>query len=241
MRDRCFTLFPTGILILGMLYPVITCADETINKLWNVLTLKGSQGKWLYQVQPQLRLADKPVLFEQSLLLSELGYQFTQDFSLSLGYRGSYIGPAPRRLASLDYGLYLQAQLALKKKDQLLVFSLSRMEERQRHNLPGRAFRIRERIGINQGLTQFITLAVYDEVFINLNKPVWIRSSTLAENRFYIGISQKITPQIDLGLGYLNQLIFSNPNISGQVAVITLTINSSRKDPGLEPLEEPGS
>lgn len=228
--------------LLGRMILCFLCQDihsDTINRFWSIFTINGAEGRWLYQIQPQLRFSDKPVTFDQVTNALAFGYQFTKRFSFMLGQSSFYTTPRLSVSSRKEYRWYQEGQFTIKEADSFLFFSLSRLEEIDRINEKGKHYRLRQRFGINQNLTKSIVLVSYNELFISLNKPQWVLNNTFAENRFYLGINQKITKKLVLGLGYLNQLIFTHPERSGNVVVISLAWTPKNDKYGDEPIDEP--
>lgn len=211
------------------------------NRYWNVLTISGAYGRFLYQIQPQLRFADRPVLFDEVPLTLGAGYQCTKDFSLMLGQKSFYTNGRPGMPGFKQFRWYQQAEYTLKETHNVVFFSWLMAEEIQRSHQPGWFYRVRNRFGVNQKLTKAMSLVSYDEVFINLNKPIWVQNHALAQNRLYIGISQQISKKVALGFGYINQLIFDREKQTGQIFVLSLTFTPSKDKYGDEPIDEPVS
>ena len=49
------------------------------------------------------------------------------------------------------------------------------------------------------------TPIIWDEIFINLNNPVWVNPQTISQNRAFAGIRFPLNTKANLVLGYLNQ------------------------------------
>lgn len=226
--------------LLVILWVIIsTACSATVNKVWNILTIMGTEGKYLYQLQPQLRLADQPILFNELTYSLSGGYQSTKNLELWLGQSSFYFNGSSQHPSQKEYRFFQQVQYTVKETAVFLAFLRSSVEERQCQGVVGWNYRLRQRFGFNQKLNKNYTLVFYDELFVNLNKPLWIQTSTLAQNRFFVGLSQQINKKVAIGMGYMNQLIFSHPIERGNVLVLNLTFNISRDKYGIEPVEEP--
>jgi len=71
---------------------------------------------------------------------------------------------------------------------------------------------------INYNLTSEFSLSVFDEVFLNLQRPVF------SQNRLYFGMGYQATPLLNVQLGYMKNH-FSNANFNR--VVVTLWYNTS--------------
>ncbi len=215
------------ILEFSVLSPAIN-ATQTYNKIWTALGLNTNVGKFAYQFEPQARFIDRPLLrLEQSLNNIGGGYLYSSHWAFWLG--STWIMNIPVNTPS-NHELRLWQQIIYNTSVELPVLTIrSRFEERQLQNFTQWNYRLRERFTYSRALTPKIALLIYDELFININRPTWVKTNVFEQNRIQIGVNQEIAPWLTLGPGYLYQYIFAHPPLASHVLVINAQIIFSSK------------
>lgn len=199
-------------------------AVQSTDKLWSLITLSGNYGSFLYNIEPQLRLIDQNNTFNQFLTNAGGGYQVAPAWQLWLGQT---IGTLSQDAGPGDYEEYrMWEQIVWQHSfDSAKLTSRTRLEQRKSFYFSEWANRFRERMLINIPLTTKISLALSNEILVNLNQVEWITTKTLDQNRAYVGLVQKLSPSTSFGIGYMNQLIFTSIRQSDNVLVLNLQIN----------------
>jgi Protein of unknown function (DUF2490) len=154
------------------------------------------------------------------------GYRMTPLISLWSGF--TWINPNTG--APQTYRNWQHAVWELLEKNKVISIQLrSRIEEHKQQNQPEWLYRWRERLRVAfpEALGK-LTPVVYDEGFMNLNRPTWVNPGFLDLNRAFIGIDTPPWKNTVLEFGYLNQIRFTTPVHQVTHAIVTyLTITFS--------------
>lgn len=183
------------------------------NKQWTDFNLQGPLFKtqhFRYVIEAQSRFDLKYDKIEEQLLRSFVGYQFNPNLTFSLGYqwdsRHFVTGRKPinRILQQLGLTVY--------KKDRVNITKRLRLEERKLENHLQWNTRLREqlRIDVAKFFANKYSGIIWDEVFINLDRPSWVRTNTVEQNRLFAGIGIPTLKSSSVQIGYLNQYVFSH-------------------------------
>ena len=86
-----------------------------------------------------------------------------------------------------------------------------RVEQRRVFQTPEWAVRLRERAYWTIPLNKTISFTLNDEVFFNLKSAPWVATSIFDQNRLFVGIYYKFTPNTGLNVSYMNQYIARVP------------------------------
>ncbi|WP_419418663.1 DUF2490 domain-containing protein [Legionella sp. D16C41] len=195
-------------------------AQTDIAKIWNTLTINLKHQNYRFYLEPQLRLQDAPNKLDQFLNNMGVGYQITPSLALWAGTTSLIVGSlniAPNRS---EFRFWQQMTLMKNNKNYNLHWR-TRLEERKRELFPDLNYRLRNRLTVNKVFYKSLGWVLANELLVNLNKPIWITTKTLDQNRFFIGISQKASKNLTVGIGYLNQYIFTTEPIIGHVASLS--------------------
>lgn len=189
--------------------------SKNYNKLWSSASLFYQYKQWLYTVEPQIRLINRAGIYEQSLLNAGFGTTIRPQLQIWLGQ--TYSNYSTINNVSEDVGntvtneYRIWEQLLWRRPFSDEFSSRLRLEERRAFEASGWAVRLRERAYWTIPLTETISLALNDEIFLNLKAVPWVSTATLDQNRLFIGIFYKFTPNIGLNISYMNQYIARNP------------------------------
>ncbi len=193
-------------------------AQIEVAKIWNTLTININSNNYRFYLEPQLRVQDAPNPLDQFLNNIGVGYRVLPSLTVWVGTTSLIIGSLTANVPDrTEFRTWQQSVLA-GKVNQYNLQLRSRLEERRRDNFSALNYRFRNRLTINRPFYKSLNWVWYDEFFINLNRPIWITSNTIEQNRFLIGINQKASKTFTVGVGYLNQYIFTKPRIIGHVA-----------------------
>ncbi len=162
--------------------------------------------------------------FNQLLLRTTLYHSLGSEFKLGLGYAFISTDPSFEELEDennlREHRIHADV-LFTRKFSQGSWFNRYRFEHRYLSNdVDGfnLVHRARYMSRINYQLTSRFSLSVFDEVFLNLNRPVF------GQNRLYFGMGYQATPLLNVQLGYMKNH-FSNANFDR--IVFTLWYNTS--------------
>lgn len=200
-------------LLLSMMSPISSGQD--FSKLWGAATYFGRYNQLLYTIEPQIRLIDRSEKYDQSLLNAGIGTAITSPFQIWLGQ--TYVNYAKTNDVAEDVGNTVSNEYRI--WEQLMwhrpfldgLASRSRLEQRHAFDSTNWAVRFRERAYWTMPLNDTLSFAVSDEVFINLNSVPWVATSTLDQNRIFIGFFYKMTSNLSLNVSYINQYINRHP------------------------------
>lgn len=193
-------------------------AVEKHTGIWGSFNIIGPISRqcdpaWKYYFDSQLELIDNPYKFEEFYSSAGFGKQITDRFTLFLINRIGVRKSINSGDTKYEYRLIEQAGWTAFKNDTFTIVSRTRIEERKEFDEPGISLRFRERIAFNKPLISWPEHAfvLYDEVFLNLNRPVWVTDRLFVQNLVFIGINTRISKSMTYDLGYLNQYTYSNP------------------------------
>ncbi|MDI9818872.1 MULTISPECIES: DUF2490 domain-containing protein [unclassified Legionella] len=194
------------------LSPSFLLAAQVAEKVWSTLSLNAKFGKYSYRIEPQLRLMDRPTLFEQFLTDAGGGYQLSPDWAVWLGTTSV---TTRQNFSSNMHEFRIWQQVIYTANANLSI--RSRFEQRKFQGSSQWGYRLRERIIVKKKITDNLTILSFNELLINLNQPEWVPTNTLDQNRFLISLNQQVSQKLTLGAGYLYQYIFSTPRRVGHV------------------------
>ena len=192
------------------------------NKFWIPVTLNGNYGKFLYYVEPQLRLVEpknpgfnkKNSVFNQFLSNFAGGFEIYPEWQFWFGQAISTIAQDAIALSREEYRSWEQIIWDHKTLKNININSRFRAEQRKSLNFPQWAFRVRERVIINVPLTKNMSYEISDEVLYNLNSVPWIDTTALDQNRAYIAIVQTFSENYAFAVGYMSQYLFRDAPLS---------------------------
>ncbi|WP_419386699.1 DUF2490 domain-containing protein [Legionella sp. 29fVS95] len=212
------------LLILGpALYSPTSPAMQTTQKFWSILGLNTNIGKFSYQIEPQVRLVNDPRVLEQFLSRFSGGYNASSQWAFWLG-TGWLSTAQDEDTKNQEFRLW-QDVIYNETLNSNKIFFRSRIEQRRSKGSDQWGYRFRERILISHPLTTSISLVGSNEFFINFNRPDWLSTKTIDQNRLSIGLDQQASKWLNVGAGYLNQVIFSTPIQMGHVITFNVQIH----------------
>ena len=157
------------------------------------------------------RFSNDASQIDQLLLRPAVGYQLTSTISLWQGYAwvANY---EPRYLQ--EHRIFQQL-IYSNKFSTFKLLSRTRLEERWIQHAIGTAVRARTMLRGDFPLPAYpaLALATYDEIFVNLNTIRQGPEAGFDQNRFFLGLNDTISPNLNIDVGYQLQLI--NTPLSG--------------------------
>ncbi|WP_447964926.1 DUF2490 domain-containing protein [Nitrospira sp. Ecomares 2.1] len=207
-----------GLVAAFLLWGPVFCfaGSETIQdfRLWTPVYLNfpiSGPVKGYLEANP--RLSDDASQINQLLLRPAIGYQLTSTISLWQGYawvanyQPSY---------SQEHRIFQQL-IYNNKFSTFTLFSRSRLEERWIQHAIGTAVRARTMLRGTFPLpaSPALAIAVYDEIFVNLNTIRQGPEAGFEQNRFFLGLNYTFSPNLNVDAGYQLQII--NTPLSGTV------------------------
>jgi len=181
---------------------------------WSIINVNGMVEAIMYNLNAQARIVPAEDKVQQYIVRPAIGYQLSQRFALWLGYQwissnvdddSIFSGREDRIWQRLDWKIY---------KNSFVNFeSASRLEQRKEAAFPEWANRFRQKfiLSFPKVLFSSITPILSDELFFNINKPVWVQPKTFEQNRFSVGLFIPFNSKFGVEVGYLNQYQFQVP------------------------------
>lgn len=192
-------------------------ADDIKNDFntWGNITAISSLGnispefeKIKLWTEAQGRFGDDSSRFSQGILRVGSGYSVNDSISLWLGY--AWI-PTTQPFSQSDTGEHrIWQQLLWNKTFEFgTVMSRTRLEQR---NLGGQndvGWRFRQFFKLTRpiAMAPSFSWVLWDEVFIDINKPDWKLDNGFDQNRVFAGVGYQFDSQTRFELGYVNQFI----------------------------------
>lgn len=157
------------------------------------------------------RFSDDASQIDQLLLRPAIGYQISPTISLWQGY--AWVANYEPNYTQ-EHRIFQQL-IYNNKFSTFKLLSRSRLEERWIQYAIGTAVRARTMLRGDFPLPAYPTLAlaVYDEIFVNLNTIRQGPEAGFDQNRFFLGLNYTLSPNLNVDVGYQLQLI--NTALSG--------------------------
>jgi len=191
------------------------CFSESFTKLWGLASYFGKYEQLLYMVEPQIRLVDRAGTYEQSLLNAGIGTIIKPQLQIWLGQTyanysdNNNVAEDVQNVVTNEYRIW--EQLSWRRPFSDGFASRIRLEQRRAFQSSEWAVRLRERAYWTIPLNERFSIALNDEIFLNLKSVPWVSTSTFDQNRLFVGIYYKLTPNIGLNVSYMNQYIAREP------------------------------
>ncbi len=205
-----------SILLLSHSTFSVAAGMDNIFGVWGSVILQGdlkslspNLDKVKWQIMNQARTRDdspKGSRFSEDLLFSQIGYQFTPNASLWVGYEHGWVHALnkPAFQESRPYQDFVWNQSI----DDFKFMSRTRMEARINQTTGDIGYRPRQFFQISHPLPFLDGLSAYlgDEVFFYVNKNNFGKRG-FSENWVLSGLSYQFTPAMSMDLGYLGQYV----------------------------------
>lgn len=186
---------------------------RSFSKLWGFYTYNGRYDQLLFVVEPQIRLVNRPGVYEQSLLTEGLGYWATKHLQLWVGNTivnnntSNNIAEDITLAVTGEYRLWQQVNFVNNISPINNISLRNRMEERHAERLSTWSIRFRQRLNWTIPLNSSLGIFASDEYFINVKRAPWISTDTFDQNRLLLGISGLINKNFNFTVSYLNQYL----------------------------------
>lgn len=138
MRFLLFILF-----FLESLFSQTAGAVIINEKVWSTLGFNTQIGNYVFQIEPQLRVRNRPYLFDQLLTNFSGGYQVSPRWTLSLG--GTTVTTKTNQGSNLQESRVWE-QILLTPEQAPWLTLRSRLEQRTREDSNQWSYRLRERL-----------------------------------------------------------------------------------------------
>ena len=206
--------------------PVSLWAANQSIASWTFLSLTGSYKDFLYTLSPELRATiwgEPPPFNVQTLPEMGMGYQIAPEWQVWLGQTWLFTDKSFKPLTE-EYRIWEQI---VWNPAQFKIFQLrTRLEERESLESPGWDYRLRNRFLFSISIKAPYLFVLSDEPFIDVNGgPAWTGTGVWNQNRAYIGIAQQVDPSTLIGVGYMNQYVFTTPAQCNNIIATTIQIN----------------
>ncbi len=218
---------PRGCAFFLLCLVTIPCYSiESYDKFWGLITYNDKYKQFFYTIEPQIRLVNLPGAYDQFLLNTGGGVEVMPKLQLWFGQTIANASPynVEEDVSPNDLNEYRLWQQLLWRSDPVII--RSRLEERYSLENAPWSVRLRERIYWTKKLTEKQSLVLSDELLVNLKTTPWIVTSTLDQNRAYLGILHQLSPRISINFSYMNQYIFRLAGAeSNHALVVNVFIN----------------
>lgn len=199
---------------------------EMHTKAWFGWTQTGkikSHSNFLYYLDAELEFIDDKYKFEEAYGSFGFGYKALSNLSLFLG--NTYLfSKKTNGTNEKQYRVWQQADWAVVKAISYSLASRTRIEERKNFAYSQISVRLREKATITIPLVKYSNLSVIvsDEMFFNLNRPVWVPQRFFEQNRAFIGFGKNISKYGVLVIGYMNQYQLTQPNQMSNILYVSV-------------------
>ncbi len=190
---------------------------ETIDDtgLWTAVFAAGDinphagDGKWRWWFDGQMRFFDDFDGYGQTLIRPGVGYKLTDKLTLWAGYSWIHTEPNPA-LHFEEHRVWEQITWS-HKFDSTTLDSRTRLEQRILEIGDDTGMRLRQLVALRRpmGFAPNFTWVGWDEFFIHLNDTDWGARNGFDQNRAFLGVGWKPSPEHTwrIETGYLNQFI----------------------------------
>lgn len=219
LKALCCLEFRKQFALIGVFFILIFPSPKMIAKelqqefkVWNELAVQNAfkeGSKWHYLLQENLRLRTEGKALEEGIARLGLGYTLTQRTRLWLGYDHRAIYPENR--FEKEQRSWQQISHDIFSSRSLKISSRTRFEQRYRTGEPGTSSRLRQQFAFKIPVNNTVCGILHDEIFLNLNHPVWVSSYRFEQNRLFVGVEFPAHSKTKIIVGYLNQYIQTNP------------------------------
>ncbi|MCS5712229.1 DUF2490 domain-containing protein [Candidatus Berkiella aquae] len=206
-----------------LLFSQSVFAVEEHAKLWTSYEISGgifNGSKVRFYLQPQLRFIDNEYKFEQAVVHAGLGYKIAKPLTFYIGNSGVISKQSSGDFVD-EYRIWQQLNWEIIKGSHFNVKSRTRLEQRKQEATPQWANRLREKLTFVFPVHP-ISIIVSDELFFNLNHPLWVSECSLSQNRGFIGFGVPLAKHTSIEIGYLNQYQFNKTDSMSNIVNIGL-------------------
>lgn len=213
---------------LSIAWPCSYAAIDEHTGLWTGFAVVGP-ARWgkdiKYYYDAQLQLIDDKYKFDELYGSFGIGKELN-DRWLCFIINTFSISESSNGQINYDYKLYEEANWRKVIASNTTISTRSRLEERKRFSESEINIRLRERLMFRVPLKQWSkhSFVIFDEIFLNFNRPDWVVDKVFSENRFFVGIGTILSQKMTVDIGYLNKLVMGNPKNMTNILLINFNI-----------------
>lgn len=163
--------------------------------------------RWWFDVQG--RFIGDSEGYDQGLISPGIGYAIADKTTIWIGY--TYLHTEPFGGKNFNEHRIWQQLIWSTKFEQIGLQSRTRMEQRFLETGSDTGWRLRQLFGVTYSFNfkNKLGLALYEELFLDLNDTDWGANTGFAQNRFFVGPSWKVDKKgrAIVEVGYRNQYI----------------------------------
>ena len=183
-------------------------------RLWGNVTARGNLGyidsdlkRWRWWMEAQTRFRDSGDALDQLLIRPGIGYALTDQSTVWIGYARvtNYSAVGDQIEENRMWEQYMWSG-----QTPLGAFtSRTRFEQRWQANGNDTGGRFRQFVKFHWPLSFYpaANFVVWDEVFVHLYSTDWGAIQGFDQNRGFVGIGYRFSPNILTEIGYMNQFI----------------------------------
>jgi len=167
-----------------------------------------------YLAELHTRFSDSGESFEQAVARLGLGYDLNPAIAVWLGYDLVPTRKQSRNRLNKEQRIWQQMSIKVIQRPTFRLHSRSRLEQRFDEYDPGTAYRFRQKFTMkfpNQ-FSDNVTPLLANEIFFNLNYPVWVTDHRTDQNRITLGFEFRVRNFGKIRLAYQNHYQFREPN-----------------------------
>ena len=217
-------------LLMGLsvlIAPNAAAADDT--QLWAALFANGpveEDSRYLVWFDGHARFSEDVSRLGVSIIRPGVGYRVNDRVSLWAGYAW-VVSRADGRDSITEHRIW--QQLTWRAAQPLAGITLStrsRLEQRMIESAEETGWRARQLVKLTYplGAGERVYLALWDEVFVNLDDTDWGADDGFDQNRAFAGIGLKFAPHLRTEIGYMNQYIARSNRDDASNHVLSLTL-----------------
>lgn len=223
---------PLAAAALGLLCSISAAAEPVEDfHTWGAVVATGTLGAadspLRFWAEGQGRFNDDSSRRNQGLLRVAGGYEIAPRTVLWAGY--GYFTTDPVGVADDIVEHRIWQQLTWRAAQPLAGITLStrsRLEQRMIESAEETGWRARQLVKLTYplGAGERVYLALWDEVFVNLDDTDWGADDGFDQNRAFAGIGLKLAPHLRTEVGYMNQYVARSNRDDASNHVLSLTL-----------------
>jgi len=181
---------------------------------WSATKVYGRfyNEKLNYQAELHLRFMSEDPIFDHAVARFGLGYGFTPDVSLWVGYDFLPLYNVFVDKIEFEQRVWQQLLIHLVNRPRFKFDFRTRLEQRDDLDENIVAWRLRQMFTLlfSSEVRGKVTPFISDEIFINLNHPAWVSQDTVSQNRLFVGVLIPWEKYATFRVSYLNQILVVN-------------------------------
>ncbi|MDE0925910.1 MAG: DUF2490 domain-containing protein [Methylophilaceae bacterium] len=214
-------------------FPVLVHAETSRTSTWlmSLSRIKFTDTVNAFvDIQPRFTLNDTPSGHENTLdtllIRGALGYQLTPNIGVYQGY--AYIPTYDPK--NVEHRLFQELFINQSFNNGNAFTNRIRLEQRWIDSADEIAYRFRYFARYTHPLSRWhekLSLAINEEIFINLNDAKNGPQSSFNQNRLFVGLNYRINPSVAYEFGYQNQYVnvIKNTNVMNHILFLGVQTN----------------